>query len=196
MPKVLGLMGSPRRECHTDELLEACLTGTRSAGATTEKLYIDSLAISPCSSCYACARLGHCVVDDDMQVVYSQLAESDIILLASPLYFFGISAQLKALIDRGQVFWSRQNKLGLPALLPEKQRVGAFLCTGGAPNRSGNNFAPAVSTAKVFFQALQVQFVAELAAADTDQNAVKDRPELLKEARALGERLVKGSDSL
>lgn len=190
MSKVLGLLGSPRRDQNTDSLLAASLAGAKAAGADCLQLHIADLAIAPCFSCYACARTGHCLVDDEMQAVYDQMAQADVILLASPLYFSGVSAQMKALIDRCQVGWSRQNALQLPALTPEQRRLGAFLCTGGAPNRGGNNFLPAIATAKLCFQALQVEYRGDLVAADTDRSQVADRPELLAEARALGARLV------
>lgn len=125
-----------------------------------------------------------------MQSVYSELAQADIILLASPLYFAGVSAQLKAVIDRAQLFWSRQNDLHLPALLPSKPRLGALVCTGGAPNRAGNNFAPAVATAKLWFQALEVAWQGELTAANTDRAPVSDRADLLEQAKQLGASLV------
>lgn len=191
MTRVLGLLGSPRLGRNTDTLLDACLAGAAAAGAETSKLAVANLTIKPCLSCYACARTGECAVKgDEMQSVYAELARADVILLASPLYFGGVSAQLKAVIDRAQLFWSRQNDLKLPALLPSKRRLGALICTGGAPNRSGNNFLPAIATAKLWFQALEVEWQGELAAANTDRLPVPDRTDLLEQGKQLGVRLM------
>ncbi len=191
MIRVVGLLGSPRVGRNTDTLLAACLAGAAAAGAQTTKLAVASLAIKPCLSCYACARTGECAVKgDEMSTVYAELAQADIILLASPLYFGGVSAQLKAVIDRAQLFWSRQNDLKLPALLPSKQRLGALICTGGAPNRAGNNFLPAIATAKLWFQALEVEWQGEFTAANTDRQPVSDRTDLLEQGSQLGAKLV------
>lgn len=196
MIRVLGLLGSPRLGRNTDTLLDACLAGAEAAGAETNKLAVASLAVKPCLSCYACARTGECAVKgDEMQSVYAELALADVILLASPLYFGGVSAQLKAVIDRAQLFWSRQNDLKLPALVPSKRRLGALVCTGGAPNRAGNNFMPAIATAKLWFQALEVEWQGELTVANTDHLPVSDRAELLEQGRQLGSRLVQEASS-
>jgi len=112
-------------------MLQALLEGAATAGAETEQLSVASLSIKPCQSCYACAKLGQCVIKDEMQQVYVRLAEADVIVLASPLYFFGLSAQVKALVDRCQLYWSRQNALQLPPLEPVKPRLGLFLASGG-----------------------------------------------------------------
>lgn len=190
MTKVLGLMGSPRAGQHTDTMLQTLLHGATAAGAVTERLSVANLSIKPCQSCYACAKLGHCVVKDQMQHVYKKLAEADVIVLASPLYFFGLSAQLKALVDRCQVCWSRQNELQLPPLDPVKRRIGFFLASGGAPNRGGTNFDPAIAIAKVFFIALGAEYAGEMVIANTDTIALADRPEDLDKLHALGQSLV------
>ncbi len=190
MTKVLGLMGSPRKGQHTDAMLQALLAGATATGAETEQVPVANLGIKPCQSCYACAKLGHCVIKDEMQAVYSKLAEADVIVLASPLYFFGLSAQLKALVDRCQVYWSRQNELKLPPLEPQKRRLGFFLASGGAPNKNGTNFDPAIAIAKVFFMALGVEYAGEMIIANTDKVRIADSPDELSKLQAKGRSLV------
>jgi multimeric flavodoxin WrbA len=106
--KLLAIAGSPRKGGNTDLLLEEVLRAAREVGVDTQLLRVSELKISPCTSCGACWESGECVIKDDMQAVYPQLLDSHYIVIASPLYFMGVSAQLKALIDRCQALWARR----------------------------------------------------------------------------------------
>ena len=101
--KALGIMGSPRIGGKTDLLLDEALRGLRSRGAETEKIVVDSLKIGPCREYYGCLRDGNCVIRDDMDEVYPKLLGADILIVASPMFFYALSAQVKALIDRCQI---------------------------------------------------------------------------------------------
>ena len=98
--KVLGIMGSPRIKGNTDLLLDEALKGAQSQGAEVEKIVVDKLKIAPCREYYGCLRDGNCVIRDDMDDIYPKLLEADGIIVASPIFFYGLTAQLKALIDR------------------------------------------------------------------------------------------------
>lgn len=192
MVRLLGIIGSPNSNGNTAALFKALLNGAEAIGAHTELINACQLNIAGCSGCNTCSHTGKCVLKDDMQTVFQQMGQADIIVLASPLYFMGISGQLKLLIDRCQACWNRRYKLNIPALLPPKQRQGFFLCTGGAPNKSGKNFEPALRTAAYFFDALAVKYQGELTAAATDRLPVKEQTDLLAKARAIGLLLGKG----
>jgi len=112
--KVLGVMGSPRIVGNTDLLLDAALNGARSEGAEAEKIIIDKLNISPCREYYGCLKDGNCVIRDDMDSLYPKLLEADCIVIASPMFFYGVTAQLKAVIDRSQALWARKHVLSRP----------------------------------------------------------------------------------
>lgn len=101
MSKIIILTGSVRKDGNTDLLAKAFEEGARE----NNKVEIISVAdyhVNPCIGCNSCFnREGHkCFRQDDMQKIYSRLAEADVIVAASPVYFYGVSAQLKAVIDR------------------------------------------------------------------------------------------------
>lgn len=98
--KIVGLVGSPRKEGNTDTLLQKALEGAKSQGAETTILYLNELNIRGCQACYACKKTGHCVVDDDMKKVYETINESDGIILGSPVYFGRLTAQTALFMDR------------------------------------------------------------------------------------------------
>ena len=107
-------MSSPRQDGNSDILLNSAIKGAESNGAVVEKIIIRDLQIAPCNSCGGCWEKGDCVIDDDMQKIYPKLVDADGIIVASPIYFMGVSAQLKAFIDRCQAFWARKYVLHLP----------------------------------------------------------------------------------
>jgi arsenate reductase len=106
---VLGLMGSPRKEGNTNLLLGAFLEGAEEAGATVSKVDVPARNIQPCQGCRFCEKQGYCIQQkDDMKEMNHLLRRADIVVLATPIFFYGPSAQLKALIDRSQTLWARR----------------------------------------------------------------------------------------
>ena len=104
--KVLILSGSPRKGGNSDLLCDEFLRGAREAGHEAEKLRVAEKKIAPCSGCYYCtAHDGACVHKDDMAEVLQKMIDADVIVLASPVYFYSINAQLKAVIDRTVARW-------------------------------------------------------------------------------------------
>jgi len=98
--KVLGISGSPRKGGNTEILLRQALDGATEAGADVEFLRVADHEINPCDGCWACQETGKCHIDDDMQLVYGKLLEANGIIFATPVYWFGMTGQLKILIDR------------------------------------------------------------------------------------------------
>ena len=105
--KVLGVYGSPRKGGNTDQLLDKALEGAQSAGAEISRVYARDLKMCGCMECGGCDETGKCVVKDDMQDVYPLLQAADVIFLATPIFFYGISAQAKSIVDRCQAMWSK-----------------------------------------------------------------------------------------
>ena len=188
--KVLGIAASPRRGGNTDLLLEQALAGARSAGAETETIEISSLDISPCRHCDGCLKEGKCVIDDDMQSVYPKLREADRIIIASPMFFMGLTAQAKALIDRCQALWAIKYELKQKlALNSGGERKGLFLSVGGTGFK--NNFDSARLILKSWFAVIDVKFTGELTYAKVDKKgAVKEHPTALQDAFEAGKKLV------
>lgn len=179
-------MGSPRLQGNTDRLLDAALEGAAERGAATEKIVLDKLKIGPCREYYGCLRDGNCVIRDDMDAIYPKLLETDAIIVASPVFFYAVSAQLKAFIDRGQALWARRYVLKTLAG-PEKK--GAFIAVGAT--KGERLFEGSVLTVKYFFKAMNAAYTDELLIRGIDKKGeIKDHPTALADARALGERLA------
>lgn len=103
---VLILSGSPRKGGNSDLLCDEFARGAQQAGHTVEKLRVAELKIGYCRGCYACKKTGKCAIDDDMAQVLQKMIDADVLVLASPVYFYSIDAQLKALIDRTVARWT------------------------------------------------------------------------------------------
>lgn len=98
--KILGLMGSPRLGGNTDVLMDRALAGAKGAGADVEKIVLDQLEINPCRDCDGCATDGECVQADDMIALYEKVRQADGLILGTPIYWWGPTAQMKAFFDR------------------------------------------------------------------------------------------------
>ena len=155
---ILGLQGSPRLKGNTNYLLELFLDAARQKGAHAQKIDVARLNISPCTGCGNCERKGFCIIkDDDMaSVIYPLLRRADVVVLASPVYFYNVPSVLKALIDRSQALWSRKYKHGLDD--PMRGHRKGFMLSVGA-TKGKNLFDGMVLTAKYFFDAIGAQYV-------------------------------------
>jgi len=185
--KILAIMGSPRIKGNTDLLVDEALRGARSQQAEVEKIIVDKLKIAPCREYYGCLRDGNCVIRDDMDDIYSRLTGAEGIIVASPIFFYSVSAQLKALIDRCQALWARKYIL---KQTPEKTgRKGAFIAVGATSG--ARLFEGPVLTIKYFFQAVDVEYVDELLVRGIDKRGeIKQHPTALADAFELGKRLA------
>jgi len=185
--KVLGIMGSPRIKSNTDLLLGEALKGAQSKQAEVEKIVVDELKISPCREYYGCLEDGNCVIRDDMDDIYPKLLEVDGIIVASPIFFYGLAAQLKALIDRCQALWVR--RYILKHNLSDSVRKGVFIAVGAT--RGEQLFDGSILTVKYFFKAIGVDYVGELLVRGVDKKGeIKEHPTALSDAFELGKRLV------
>jgi multimeric flavodoxin WrbA len=98
--RITVLVGSPRRNGNTETLADALIAGAEAAGAEVTKFSLRGKKIAPCVNCDFCKTHDRCAVDDDMTAVYDLLVRTDALVLATPVYFYNMSAQLKALLDR------------------------------------------------------------------------------------------------
>lgn len=186
--KVLAIYGSPRKHGNTAQLMNEFLRGCNtSKKAETTKIFLSDTKITSCMAYYTCIKTGYCKIKDEMTPLYKIIEESDVIALASPIFFYGLTAQSKALIDRCQVFWARKY------ILKNKfkgKRKGVFIST--AATKGKKVFDGAVLTAKYFFDALNVEFSDKLLFRLSEENDnIKKHPTALKEAYKAGMNLVK-----
>jgi multimeric flavodoxin WrbA len=189
--KVLGIMGSPRRQSNTEILLDKALEGAREAGSEVEKVLVSNLQISPCLEIYTCRKDGNCAIKDDMQSLYEKLLEADHIIFASPIFFYGITSQAKAIIDRCQALWVRKHVLGM-GKEDKRVRRGVFISVGAT--RGAKLFDGAVLTVKYFFDAIGVKYSGDLLVRGIDNKGqIRERPAALEDAFRLGQELVYGT---
>lgn len=152
---VLGLQGSPRAKGNTSTLLSTFLGEVENLGGIVKNLDVTRMKILPCLGCGTCEKKGYCPRDDDMQAIYPVLRKSDLVVLATPIYFYGPTAQMKLFIDRSQALWSRKYSLGMedPG---RKWRQGFLLAVGATKGKT--IFDGTTLTAKYFFDAIGAGF--------------------------------------
>lgn len=188
--RVLGILGSPCTNGNTAALLDAVLEGASQAGAEVERLNITDLRIEGCDSCGACDKTGACQRSgDDMDIIYREIREIDALVIASPIYFTSVSAQLKSLIDRCQCFWVERFVLKKDPYKGERRPRGLFVSTAGSSKPIV--FEPAIHVAKALFIALGYDYAGEVLLGDTDSLSKKARQEALAKARGAGENLAR-----
>ena len=176
--KVLGIVCSPRQNGNTEIMERESLAGAEEAGAEVELVTIAGKTIAPCDGCLSCQKTGECHIKDDMQDIYTKLLEADGIIFGTPVYFWSVSAQAKALIDRTYVFRISSRLRGKVA--------GVVVTTG----RAG-----ATSAFTVFhnFFNLQRMIMAggAMGYAGSEKKGIENDERGMAEARALGRAVVK-----
>ncbi|MHC4061398.1 MAG: flavodoxin family protein [Planctomycetota bacterium] len=100
MKKILGVLGSPRRNGNTHILVSRMLEGAKKEGAATEILLLSDLTISECDGCHLCWEGKDCGKNDDMNSIYPKIMEADAIVFGTPVYWYGPTALMKAFVDR------------------------------------------------------------------------------------------------
>lgn len=187
--KIVGIYGSPRRGGNTELLLGEFLRGCREAGAEVEEFHLRDMKISPCLEIYACKKDGNCPIDDDMKLLYGKFVEADGLAIASPIFFYAVSAQLKAVIDRCQAMWARKYLLHQPVSPGKTMRKGVFLAVGGS--KGEKIFEGPLLTMKYFFDALDVTFYRSLLFREIDgKGDILKHPTAMAEAFALGKEFI------
>ncbi|RJR48236.1 MAG: flavodoxin family protein [Desulfobacteraceae bacterium] len=188
--KILGIYGSPRKSGNSDALLDKALDGASLAGTEISRVYARDLKMSGCIECGGCDRTGKCVVEDDMQKVYPLLDEAQVIFVSSPIFFYGVTAQVKAVIDRAQAMWARRNLAKTPGeIVTTGERKGYLIAVGAT--RGQNLFEGSQLTAKYFFDALGVTYHGGIFFRRLEKKtAALENPESLQEAFNLGRKAV------
>lgn len=185
---VTGVAGSPRRQGNSELLLDAALAGARAKGATIDKILLADFKINPCRGCDYCRR-GRCIQRDDMDSLGPRLEQAEALIIASPIFFYNVPAQLKTMIDRCQVYWNRKHRLSKPVnRLPGRNR-GALLAVGATQGEQ--LFTGTILTVKYFFEALNLNYTGELLVRGIDElGTIRDHPEELATAFRLGQELA------
>jgi multimeric flavodoxin WrbA len=125
--KIVGIVGSPRKNGNTEILMNEVLKVAREAGFETQMFLMSEKKVAPCDACGTCFEVGDCVVQDDMQELYAMLEQADGVVFGSPVYFGSVSAQTKAIMDRMFALMRRRAlKDKVAGALVVTRRVGAI----------------------------------------------------------------------
>ncbi len=173
-------------------LLSEAVRGAKEQGAEVTLYVLNDLRIRPCQHCGGCDDSGRCIIPDDMQAVHTDIRAADRIILASPIFFFGLSAQTKIMIDRCQAFWSEKYVHKKPVPPGEFGRKGLLILVGGMKRNDKNEgYRCSEVTARAFFRTVNVQEHVTLEYDSVDaKGAIMNHPTALKEAYAAGKALV------
>ncbi len=186
---LLAFACSPRHGGNTDTLLEAALEGAETAGARITRFNLREMTIAPCKHCGGCVGgTGRCVIEDDMQKLYDPLRAADRIIIASPIFFMGPTAQAKTMIDRCQPLWCRRN-LGQDVARSDHERAALYLGAGGSS--FDHLFEATRAILAAWYWTLEIFERREVAIADADaRGAILKHPTALEQAREAGRDLV------
>jgi multimeric flavodoxin WrbA len=181
---ILILKGSPRQKGNSSLLADQVADGARAAGAEVESFYLHSMDIRPCDACDACQGTdADCIIEDDMQLLYPKLRSADAIVVASPVYWFTMSAQTKLCIDR---WYALEDPHG--NALAGKQ-IGIVLTYGDTdPFTSGA--INAIRTFQDMFRYVKANIVGIIYGTALNVGDVQKQAGLLERAYKLGQKLA------
>jgi len=186
MSDVFMFLGSPRKKGNSEVLVEAVSRGIEQGGGTVEKIRVADLNIAPCIGCGGCDKTGECVVKDDMTPLYDKIISARRIILVSPVYFYSITAQLKAFVDRCQALWNRKRLMLAAGPLPEHQDRKGYLVSVAA-TRGDRVFEGTVLVAKYFCDATGIEYGGEFMVKGIDHRGEMAKHEdNLKKAEEFG----------
>jgi multimeric flavodoxin WrbA len=190
MSRIVAIYGSPRRRGNTAALLQAAVRGAVEAGATVEEIVLRDLRMSPCLEIYGCKKDGRCVIQDDFHAVLASLDQAEAVMLASPIFFYTVSAHTKILMDRCQSRWVKKYWLDAPP--PPRSntlRKGLFIAAGATRGR--RLFEGVLLTVRYFFDVLDTELWRALCYRQLDHEGdVMRHPGYLEEAHQAGRDLV------
>jgi len=186
MAQILAVYGSPRRQGNTATLLKRAVSGAVDAGAQVNEINLRDLKMSPCLEIYGCKKDGKCVIKDDFHQVIDQILSAQGLMLASPIFFYTVSAHTKILMDRCQSLWVKKywiDKVPYGQWTPI--RKGLFISVGATKGKK--LFDGMLLTVKYFFDVLDMELWRSLLYRSLDfEDDVLKHPEYLEEAYQAG----------
>jgi multimeric flavodoxin WrbA len=190
MVAIAAIYGSPRRKGNTSVLLNHAVSGVREAGAEVTEIVLRDLKMSPCLEIYGCKNDGHCVIKDDFREVESLLQGVDGMILASPIFFYAVSAHTKILMDRCNSRWVKKYWIDKkPSGQLTYPRKGVFISVGSTFGKK--MFDGAILSVKYFMDALDMELWKTLAYRGIEsEGQILDHPAYLRNAHEIGKSLV------
>ena len=190
MPKIVAIYGSPRRRGNTATLLKHAVQGAVDAGVQVNEIILRDLKMSPCLEIYACKKEGKCAIKDDFHNVVDQILSANGLILASPIFFYTVSAHTKILMDRCQSLWVKKYWIDkVPFGQWEPKRKGLFISVGATKGKK--LFNGVLLTVKYFFDVLDMELFQSLLYRSLEfEGDVLKHPEFLEEAYEAGKALA------
>ncbi len=186
---ILGLNGSPRRKGNNDYLLSLFMDHAEKKGVSTHTVHAAFESYEPCIGCGYCEKKGVCSIKDTLaQDLFPLMRKADVIVLATPVYFYGVPARIKGIIDRIQTLWSRKYRLGLKDPGADHRR-GILLSVGATHGK--NLFDGIRLTTRYFFDAMDCSFADELCYPGIDdRGAIENHPGVVDDVKNLADKIL------
>ncbi|MFX0124084.1 MAG: flavodoxin family protein [Candidatus Hodarchaeota archaeon] len=178
---VIIVKGSPRKKGNSSILAESLAKGAKDSNAEVEEFFLQNMDIKPCNACDVCIKKPEkgCVIDDDMQLIYPKLRSADSIVIATPIYWFNMSAQTKIFIDRFYGLIEPQKHV-----LKDK-RIGIIL-TYGDTNEHSSGAVNAINSFKDMFRYIGAEIKGIIHGSAMDPGQIEQNTELMDKAYELG----------
>lgn len=189
MSFILAISGSPRRGGNSERLLSAFCEGAEKAGRRTEHVRLNDFCLRPCQACDGCATTGECILQDDMRQLYPKVLRCRGLVVATPVYFGTLSAQLKTFVDRFQCWWYAKYRLQRPFIRPEEERPGFTICVGAL--NDPKQCESAVEVVEILFRSLNIRSRGSICHRGYDERgSIAANPTALAEAFEAGVRFA------
>jgi multimeric flavodoxin WrbA len=181
---VLGIVGSPRRNGNTEILVDEVLEAAKENGAVVNKVILSKLDIAPCRACDYCRKKGKCVQEDDMVELFAQIEESDVLVLGTPIYWWGPTAQFKAFLDRWYSVYDTE-------IFKEKETVLVI----PLEDTTESTYNPILNMFKAIMEYLHMTHVGTvLAPGVLERGAVRNHQKFIDSAREIGTKLASANE--
>jgi multimeric flavodoxin WrbA len=197
-PNIVAIYGSPRRNGNTATLLRQAIAGARAAGARVDEIVLRDLKMSPCLEIYSCRQDGECRIRDDFQKVRDLVLSCGGLMLASPIFYYAVSAHTKILMDRFHSVWVKKHWAEKGSGTERSQRrKGLFISTGATQGRK--LFEGTLLSVRYFFDTLDMDLWKSLLYRGLEhESEVQEHPLYLNEAHQAGRELAEalGTENL
>jgi multimeric flavodoxin WrbA len=181
---ILILKGSPREKGNSAALAGQLAAGAHEAGAQVESIYLHGLDIRACDACEECHETGACIIEDDMQGIYPKVAAADVLVFASPIYWFTISAQLKLCIDRWYSFQATRWQ-------EFHGKQAAIVLTYGDTDLYTSGGINAIHMYETMFRFLGMKLTGLVYGTTNEVGDAQKQPDLMEKAYKLGQQLAR-----
>lgn len=190
MSDIIAVYGSPRRKGNTATLLKHAVQGATDAGGRVEEIFLRDLKMSPCLEIYGCKETGRCAIKDDFQKIYDLLMACDGVMIASPIFFYTVSAHTKILMDRCQSLWVKKYWIDkVPFGKQTFRRKGLFISVGATKGKK--LFDGSLLSMKYFLDVLDAELWKSVLHRELDfEGDVLKYPEYLEDAYETGKAFV------